>query len=179
MDNLYFTLASLPHLEPAGPAPFADLNAFWAYVDHVPDEWKTQFSSSTASDPTVRAYREWDLAVRTALARLRLEGLSWKDQESTLPAVGAEWTTRALEILEQPTPLDAERVLDELRWDFIEDLGQGHQFDRVAFFVYALKLELVQRRSRLVRDRGQEAFDGLHTSVLAKTDLTIPTGEKS
>lgn len=179
MDNLYYTLASLPHLEPTGPAPFADAEAFWDYVDHVPAEWKDTFRSESAPDPTVRAFREWDLAVRTALARLRLEGLPWKDQEGGLPNVGAEWTNQALDILDEPTPLDAEVALDRLRWDFLDALGQGHEFDRAAFFVYAMKLELVQRRSRLVRERGQEAFDALHASVLQKTDLTIPTGEKS
>lgn len=177
MNNLYFTLASLPTLNPAGPAPFATMDAFWSYVDHVPADWRTQFEGE-ASDPTVKAYRDWDLTLRTELARVRLENLPWKDQAAALEDSGLG-TGRAREVLDQETPLDAEKVLEALRWSFLDDLAQDHGFDRVAFFVYALKLELVQRRTALVRDRGQEAFDGLHARVLAQTNLSIPTGEQS
>ena len=179
MDNLYFTLASLPTLDPDNPAPFATMAAFWDYVDHVPGEWKAQFSSQHPTEPTVRAYHDWDLALRTALARVRLEGLPWKDQESSLPQVGGEWMAQALEAMDHGSPLETEDYLDDLRWAFLENLSQGHQFDRPAFFVYVLKLELVQRRSALVQTRGQEVFDALHAEVLAKTDLSILTGEQS
>ncbi len=178
MDNLYFTLASLPNLEPNGEPPFADMDSFWTYVSHVPGEWRAAFTSPDAPDPTVRAYRSFDLDFRTALARLRLEGLSWKEQAANLPSGGSEWTQRALEILEV-SPLEGEFELDALRWSFLDDLSQGHEFDRVAFFAYALKLELVQRRSRLVRERGEAALNTLHTAVLARTNLNISMGEPS
>jgi len=179
VDNLYFTLASLPTLDPAASAPFASMAAFWDYVDHVPEEWKREFASGQPSEPSVKSFRDWDLSLRSALARVRLESLPWKEQESGIPSEGGEWMAQALEALDQPTPLDAENYLDDLRWSFLEDLGQGHQFDQTAFFVYVLKLELLQRRSALVQPRGLEVFDGLHAEVLAKTDLNIPTGEKS
>lgn len=179
MNNLYFTLASLPTLPSSGPAPFASLKAFWDYVDHVPADWRAQFEGAEASDPTVKAYRAWDLALRVELARLRLENLPWKDQLADLPDHASGNLNRALEILDQTTPLETERVLDGLRWDFLEELGQEHLFDRVAFFVYVLKLELLQRKTALVTDRGQEVFDGLHRSFLDRSDFTIPTGEKS
>lgn len=179
MDNLYFTLASLPTLDRVNPPPFATLEAFWDYVDHVPEEWRAPWTGGPVTDPTVAVYRDFDLALRTALAHLRLEGLPWKDQEAGLPPGGAEWRGKVMEALEQPTPLDTENALDELRWAFLEDLAQGHQFDKPAFFVYVLKLELVQRQSALVKEKGLEIFDALHAQFLVEANLTIPTGEQS
>jgi Protein of unknown function (DUF2764) len=178
VNNLYYTLATLPQLIPSGPAPFATMDAFWDYVAHVPADWRTQFEGS-ASDPTVKAYRDWDRSLRVELARVRLENLPWKDQGADLPFEQSIGGGGALDLLDQETPLETEKALDSLRWSFLDDLAQDHGFDRVAFFVYALKLELVQRRTALVRDRGQEAFDGLHARVLAQTNLSIPTGEQS
>lgn len=172
MNNLYFTLASLPHLGLSLPPPFATMEAFWNYVSHVPEAWKSQLGDSP-SDPTVKAYRDWDRDLRATLARVRLEGLPWKDQLQDLPVERGDLVPRALEALDQSSPWEVEQFLDLWRWESLEELGQDHLFDQVAFFVYALKLELLQRRSRLVRDQGQAVFDNLHASVLAETDLTI------
>lgn len=179
MDNLYYTLASLPTLDRAEAPPFPTMEAFWDYVDHVPADWKAAWAGGTTAEPTVEVYRQWEHSLRTALARLRLESLPWKEQEASLSAEGGEWRDKALEALDQPTPFETEKALDALRWEFLEDLAQGHSFDRTAFFVYVLKLELVQRRAALVKEKGLEVFDALHARFLAEADLTIPTGEQS
>lgn len=58
-------------------------------------------------------------------------------------------------------PLEAEKILDKVRWSFLDDLGQGHYFDFDFILVYALKLQLLERYQIIGSGRGQEILEDL------------------
>ncbi len=41
--------------------------------------------------------------------------------------------------------LEAEKILDQARWNFLEDLNLGHYFDFDYLLVYGLKLKILER----------------------------------
>jgi hypothetical protein len=54
----------------------------------------------------------------------------------------------------QASPLEAERILDLARWQYLEELSLGHYFDRDFLFIYGLKLKLLERWERVGREGG-------------------------
>ncbi len=46
-------------------------------------------------------------------------------------------------------PLDAEKMLDEERWKYLDELSIGHYFDFDSLIIYAQKLLILQRWERL------------------------------
>jgi len=50
----------------------------------------------------------------------------------------------ALAAYRNPSPLEGERLLDEARWKFLEELSAGHYFDFSALIIYAYKLLILE-----------------------------------
>ena len=45
--------------------------------------------------------------------------------------------------------LEAEKILDQARWDFLDSLGLGHYFDFDYLLIYGLKLKMLERWDRI------------------------------
>lgn len=178
MTNLYFTIASLPTLT-RNIAPVLTTEGFWNYVSHVPEEWKADALSESPQNSTLQAYRNFDRSLRASLARIRQEAQPWKDTDNDFGSEGSEYDAVVVDVLELETPLATEKQLDSIRWDFLDALEEGSEFSLCNFYVYYLKLELLQRAGLMQKHIGQEAFDELHRSILATTDLSTLLGESS
>ena len=59
------------------------------------------------------------------------------------------------------SPLAAEGVLDRARWSWLEELESGHYFDGERLALYLLKLRILERRARFVKDLGSARFEEL------------------
>jgi hypothetical protein len=66
------------------------------------------------------------------------------------------------------TPLEAEIMLDRARWEYLENLEAGHYFDLGKLIIYYLQLQLLQRRSRLIKEKGQAAFAEIYSAITAR-----------
>jgi len=64
-------------------------------------------------------------------------------------------------VLKDLTPLEAERRLLRLRWDFITSRMDSHFWDLHALVVYHIQLQILQRLSFFDKEKGRERFDGL------------------
>jgi len=51
----------------------------------------------------------------------------------------------ALAAQRNPSPLEGERILDQERWNFLEELSFGHYFDLDFLIIYAYKLLILER----------------------------------
>ena len=69
------------------------------------------------------------------------------------------------EILEPSTlegsPLEVEKKLLRLRWNFIESCEKEHYFDLGFFILYFLKLQILQKLFIFDKEKGLSVFDGL------------------
>ena len=55
----------------------------------------------------------------------------------------------AMNAYRSPSPLEGERILDEARWQKLEELSFGHYFDLEFLLIYALKLLILERWERI------------------------------
>jgi len=63
--------------------------------------------------------------------------------------------------LNQGTPLEIERRLLGLRWEFIESLEGGHFFDLEILILHFLKIQVLERLLTFDNERGTVVFDKL------------------
>lgn len=55
-------------------------------------------------------------------------------------------------------PLVAERALDRVKWQKLEELLQGHYFDLEVLIVYAIKLQILDKYRKINSSEGPEKF---------------------
>ena len=62
-------------------------------------------------------------------------------------------------IQESSNPLEIERRLLFLRWDFLEEHELEHFFDLDFLIIYYLKLQILERLASFNKERGKERFE--------------------
>lgn len=119
--------------------------------------------------PVLSKWNRWEVSLRNALVRLRAQKLG-RDPHAYLEDIDEELGSEqaAREAFAASDPLEAERLLDRMRWSCLDELEVGHFFDTERLVVYALKLMLLQRIAAMSRERGQEEFTRVSEVVRAK-----------
>jgi hypothetical protein len=111
---------------------------------------------------SLRLWQNWETSLRSELVRLRAQRLG-KDLQRYVVASSFVFGIAELaqEVMSMANPLEAEEKLNRARWDYLEELEVGHFFDEERLVLYALKLQLLERRASFDRERGQERFEQL------------------
>lgn len=100
---------------------------------------------------TLRAWRDFDTGLRNELVKLRAS-------RKHIPAAtylrdeafpGQAIVHLALAAQKNIYPLEAEKLLDQARWDFLEEISFGHYFDLDYLIIYAHKLLLLEKWNRI------------------------------
>ena len=76
------------------------------------------------------------------------------------------------------SPLEAEDYLNKIRWEKIDEMVCGHFFDYDYLEGYYLKLQILERKSRFDRDKGQSRYEELYGSILKNTDTNDVFGKE-
>ncbi|MDP3732417.1 MAG: DUF2764 family protein [Candidatus Omnitrophota bacterium] len=101
--------------------------------------------------PTIERWLAFDTALRNELVKIRahskkiepvkyMRGESPIDQAISHTAMSSHRSTSILE---------AEKLLDEARWQALDDLGFGHYFDTGFLILYAYKLKVLERWEKM------------------------------
>ena len=106
------------------------------------------YSSDTHGMDSLKQWVNFEIALRNELVRaragrkkidplkfLRLPDCSRSEQISLVAMIAYRSTS----------VLEAEKILDQARWNFLEDLSFGHYFDFDYLLVYGLKLKILER----------------------------------
>ena len=99
-------------------------------------------------DSTLDRWFEFDRDIRNELVKIRAARLKVDPFKYLRPDDGyvePYLTHIALHAHRNPSAMDAEKILDEARWNKLEEIAQGHYFDFDFLIVYALKLLLLWR----------------------------------
>jgi hypothetical protein len=122
-----------------------------------------------SANKIVEKWNSWERGLRNELVRMRA---SKKGQDSEKYIAGGDVeigvSEAAREAFQSSSPLDAESVLNKARWDYLEDLEAGHYFNLSELIVYYLKLQILQRRLEIDKEKGKTAFDDIYAVVLDK-----------
>ena len=76
---------------------------------------------------------------------------------------------RIRSIVEDMNPLEGERALLGMYFDFLSSREGGSPFSSRALMIYALKLQLMERSSSFSQEKGLEEFDRLYKEI--ETDI--------
>lgn len=109
--------------------------------------------------PTLRRWRAFDGALRNELVKIRAARKKIDPAKYlryggyTDPSIAHI----ALHAHRIPSILEAESILDEARWHFLDELAAGHYFDMDFLVTYAIKLLILERWERV------DTLDKTHT----------------
>jgi hypothetical protein len=110
----------------------------------------SQRAGRLLSDPQVlKDYKSFENSLRSELVQ-------WREARKS----NQEYKTRLfpVSLLKEGNPLQIEKNLMKLRWDFIEEQEPSHHFDLGFLILYYLKLQLLQRLSTFDKKNGFEKF---------------------
>lgn len=113
------------------------------------------------NNATYKAYKEFDHGLRNEIVIYRSE--KWNKDASQFLRGSRIPSTEVTSALDQASraenPLEAEKVLDRIRWQFLDDLSQGHYYDLDFILVYGLKLLILKRQALFASDAGDAVFE--------------------
>jgi len=78
-----------------------------------------------------------------------------------------EFADGVLRIAETTDPVEKERGMDLLRWQWLDDATVGNEFGVEAVFAYLCKLDMLARWDRLSPERGKETFRSIIETLRA------------
>mgnify|MGYP001767797458 CR=1 FL=1 len=166
MSSFYvYLLSSLPMLHFGAKPPFSYARFMELCRAQVPESDAAlleavdqETGALVLTQPTMRRWVDFDTTLRNELARgraarLHVEATAYLRQEAS---VDLSVVHAAQAALRQPSPLDGERMLDEMRWRFLEEAAVGHYFDLDRLVIYALELKILLRWERIsVADKAR------------------------
>jgi hypothetical protein len=186
MSSYYYAMSSLPYLRLDGDQ-YPSREEFLETARDAADEDDFRVISSSNLDPAdgpaphplVEEFHRWETGLRNELVRQRAAALE-RDGQAFVRRVdtGEDFTARSglaeavRAAVQAASPLKADESLDEMRWQYLEELEVGHFFTIEQMIVYYLKLQILLRRRSLTSEAGLEAFTGHYETVHSRMQQT-------
>ncbi len=166
MASYYYLIASLPTLKTDSPMPFS-YDEFLAMCENTVsrDVFTTLKNLSLSSDkgPLMKQWGDFYNRLMKALAKERSARLGKPFNENVDKD---ELTDKAVDAaLAAENPLEAEKVLLEYQFDYLDSLVAMHSFDDYVLFGYAVKLRLLERQTAFDKEKGKEEFRRLFDNI--------------
>jgi hypothetical protein len=147
MAQYYYLICSLPMLHFGAKPPFSSGTFLAKCREFMTEEDSRTLSSDTPRNATAKKWADFDTALRNELVRAR----SARRHADSSPYLRPDCYT-GLEIphivaaaLRNPSILEAERILDEARWNALSGFECGHYFDADFLVSYGHKLRILER----------------------------------
>lgn len=166
MSGYYYFVAALPGLR-WGEAPplsredvLAHARTWLSAADSAALAAAAARDEAVTAHPAGARWWQWETALGNALAAARAARLGRDATPHLRGTETAESYVRATvqEAVKLDDALKAELLLDQLRWQFYEELAAAHSFDFEAALSYVLRLGLLERWARFDAARGQQVF---------------------
>lgn len=103
--------------------------------------------------------------LRLALAKVRAEKLK-KTFDGKNREIPANIMQIARVAAETESPLEAEKLLNKYRLEFLEGLRPADSFSEDYIYYYGLKLKLIMRIRQFDRTAGQTAYRNIYNSIM-------------
>lgn len=182
MAEYYYLVSSLPDLAPDTEPPlrletFMENCADWlssremaviAALSLTPE------MPGETTDHAIALWYDWETVLRNRLARQR-SGFSGQDAEAVLRHENdlySEIESGVTDAWAQTDPQEREKVLDQVRWRFLEGLEAGHHFDFVHLCVYKIKLMLREKWLPRRLENGRANLDQTLSAVIQGGEAT-------
>lgn len=181
MSSYYYLVATLPMLRYEDSSPMSHEAFLELCHGNISDSdyrlvCSASLSSSAASDaeggkshPFLRKWEGFRDMVAKELndqraRKLELGGDRYKNDGDKEYRISE--TVRAA--LAASNPLQGELLLMQLYWKYLDDLSGLHTFDIEALLAYAVKLQILERKSRFTLQEGNSEFKRLFSNLQSK-----------
>lgn len=175
MDKYYYLVAQMPVLH-FDREPALSIQDFLEEMEKWLSPGKMRFLKAVSAfperdipgPPTWRRYQEKEQAFRADLARWRRARKQGNDYQTAFPQ----------SMVKEGNPLDIEKKCLYWRWNLIEAMEEGHDFDLDILVLYLLKLHILQKLAVFDRDRGMERFRMLRDRPVPGIDEQVESDQK-
>jgi len=174
MPQFYvYLISSLPMLHFGAKPPFTSEKFLNMCGDFIPDEdlytvgtlcggsyavgtpcgdsilFSTESPQSVPS--TLINWQQFDIALRNELVKIRAAKKHVDPLLYMRPDGHAELSVThiALAAARSLSIIEAEKILDQERWHFLDELSVGHYFDLDFLIIYTLKLQILERWAKV------------------------------
>lgn len=166
MRNYYYTVAALETIRLGEKITISE-EYFLQLAEDTMDAKDYQVllkSRWGLTEPTGFSFADrilsWEKELRLELAKARISKLPFDTSPNLQDSDGSyNLLEQVRAVMALDSPLEAERYLDQLRWNFIEEMGACHFFDLEALVVYYLKLQLAMRQEKFQEEPGRDSFE--------------------
>lgn len=173
----YYLMSQLPSLdgiEENAPLPiteerFSELcrrflgKKVQAQIDELTLAPKREYEKSSSS--LVEAWNEGERRLRIALGKIRAEKKE-KNFDAGNTYLSAELLQLARTAVEAESPLEAEKLLNGYRLNFLETLRPMDTFSENYVLYYGLKLKLLLRMRSFDTEKGKDAYKNIYNSII-------------
>ena len=122
--------------------------------------------SSQSDHPILRIWDEFENGFRRELAQLRSSRLGWgQDQHMQLRTYDLSYSEALRVAVNHESPYEAELIVSQQRWKFLDTLAANHAFDEIMLIIYHLKLQILERLSVLNNELGEHEFERLFSNI--------------
>jgi len=157
MDRYYYIASQLPFLQMNLDTDFNQEKFFYEAEKWLTSKDYQQLEeadinntkSLTSDTSIVSKYKVFETNLRNELVAWRKAKKGGYEHKTTLIPQN---------LLKEGNPLEIEKKLLHLRWDFIEEQGLEHYFDWEFLVLYNYKLQILERLNSFNKDLGLEKF---------------------
>ena len=154
MPSFYtYLISSLPMLRFGQTPPFSYVAFLEKCAEFIPAE-----DFKALSDPAdsthlllVKDINCFEVMLANELVKIRAAGAKVNPEKYLRSGeyAGPSIYHIALAAHRNPSPLEAQRYLDQERWNYLEEKSFGHYFDLEALIIYAHKLLILERWDKI------------------------------
>ncbi|MDD5505144.1 MAG: DUF2764 family protein [Candidatus Omnitrophica bacterium] len=169
-----YLISSLPVLNYLGKLPFNLENFLNKCRNLIPDKeleilrsacGQSSYSLDAQGTASLKRWVNFEITLRNELVHARAARKKVDPLKSLRLSDPAQaWISHvAMAAYRSNSILEAEKILDQARWSFLEDLSLGHYFDFDFLLIYGLRLKILERWEK-IQTADKEQL--LNTAVL-------------
>ncbi|MDD5155191.1 MAG: DUF2764 family protein [Candidatus Omnitrophica bacterium] len=173
MSDFYvYLISSLPMLHFEGKPPFS-FEAFLSKCSQFIPQKDLEVLKGLRSEGVpqqksriIRKVSGFETLLRNELVNLRAARKKIPAEKYLRPDgyAGSSIYHIAVAAQRNPSPLEAEKILDQAKWSFLDELAFGHYFDPDSLVIYALKLLILERWEKIHNANKQVLLEKLITA---------------
>ncbi len=170
MASYYYLVATLPLLRyeaqsPLGSASFLE-QCKSQMSDHDYQTIASALSGRSSSHPFLKKWQQFASMVKKELNDQRSKKLGFSSLKYRNDGEKEFRISEAVrQALSNENALDAELSLLALKWNYLDEIAALHYFDVEALLAYAVKLQLLERKSLFTKEEGNAEFKRLFSNL--------------
>ena len=110
--------------------------------------------------------------MRLALGKVRADKLN-KQFDTENRTFTADLMQTVREAVEMDSPMEAEKVLNRYRLNYLEAIRPMNSFSEDFVFYYCLKLKLILRMRQFDAENGRTAYKNIYNSIMSGERLEV------